>query len=470
MATDVMEQPIALVRTQSMWSAEVPVLNVVLEADDYDLNQYFETKTFADVFLVVAGQRYHAHKLVLGARCNYFKPLIADGWTAPEVELPFPDPLHVFPAVLQFLYTNRIDITPDVVAATVAWSCQLEIDSLKKAIGEKLSLMVGADNALDTLRQALRYPDAQHIATACSHILAKHLPLLEDQLLDMDYNVFLALVSSDKIMVRSEQQFMEFVFKYIEKNSSSLTADKIVALMSQVAYCDLHVDVLRALLEHPLVVTYSPQLVISGLAQRISAFSEHSHRMKARHELFYDDEFRWHPKKHGKQIKVCKNSSVCKKSGDTAATIRTLTALGSTGQFYWEVMFTRAGATAHGSMGNCYYAGVVQDKDDCIKYEDSMCESSANWNNAWGMHDASAQAGSDKRHGGSTITYGTGYGFKDRVGVLVDMDAHTLSFYVNDVAQGVAFQNIPTDCIYPAITIYNDKVKCKLIAATKPAI
>ena len=57
--------------------------------------------------------------------------------------------------------------------------------------------------------------------------------------------------------------------------------------------------------------------------------------------------------------------------------------------------------------------------------------------------------------------YGSGYGTGDVIEVTIDMDARTLSFATNGVSQGVAYENLPAEGVYPAIYMYgeNDSVQ-----------
>ena len=62
---------------------------------------------------------------------------------------------------------------------------------------------------------------------------------------------------------------------------------------------------------------------------------------------------------------------------------------------------------------------------------------------------------------GDDEAYGARYGTGDVIEVTIDMDARTLSFATNGVSQVVAYENLPTEGVYPAIDIYgkNDSVE-----------
>jgi hypothetical protein len=61
--------------------------------------------------------------------------------------------------------------------------------------------------------------------------------------------------------------------------------------------------------------------------------------------------------------------------------------------------------------------------------------------------------------------YGAGYGTGDVIEVTIDMDARTLSFAKNGVSQGVAYENLPEEGVYPAIDSYREHNSVEIIRA-----
>jgi hypothetical protein len=85
----------------------------------------------------------------------------------------------------------------------------------------------------------------------------------------------------------------------------------------------------------------------------------------------------WDKKAKGRLIKLTSDYKM-KKSQDCAASIRTATPLPVTGRHYFEVKFLRKSAKGGGTLGSCYYIGVVVD-DGKIDYENSLGEATQNW-------------------------------------------------------------------------------------------
>ncbi|PNH01459.1 ARM REPEAT PROTEIN INTERACTING WITH ABF2, partial [Tetrabaena socialis] len=76
----------------------------------------------ADVAVLVGGRTFHAHRLILSARCDYFRQLLrgsfAEG-SARQLSLPDADP-DVFAVVLRFVYTGTAADIPAAQAQAVA--------------------------------------------------------------------------------------------------------------------------------------------------------------------------------------------------------------------------------------------------------------------------------------------------------------------------------------------------------------
>lgn len=84
-----------------------------------DLLDLYRSKEYTDVTFVVNGQRFPAHKVVLAARCTYFRILLyGDMKEAREDEIPFNDATpESFEHLLEYIYSGKItlgDITEDV--------------------------------------------------------------------------------------------------------------------------------------------------------------------------------------------------------------------------------------------------------------------------------------------------------------------------------------------------------------------
>ena len=84
-----------------------------------DLLDLYKSKEYTDVTFLVSGHRFPAHKVILAARCTYFRILLyGDMKESRETEIPFNDTTpESFELLLEYIYSGRIslgDITEEV--------------------------------------------------------------------------------------------------------------------------------------------------------------------------------------------------------------------------------------------------------------------------------------------------------------------------------------------------------------------
>jgi hypothetical protein len=113
----------------------------------------------------------------------------------------------------------------------------------------------------------------------------------------------------------------------------------------------------------------------------------------------------------------------------------------SSGKYYWEVTV----ATWNGS-GAPFLFGIANASQD-INAE--LGQSANSW---------AYLPNGQKRHNGSTASYGASLATGDVVGIALDMDNGTLTFYKNGSTQGQAYSSI-TGFIVPAVSVYGNSTQ-----------
>ena len=106
----------------------------------------------------------------------------------------------------------------------------------------------------------------------------------------------------------------------------------------------------------------------------------------------------------------------------------------SSGKWYWEIIPTTSGSLAIG-----IDIGFV-DVSDVASYI-------GNKSNSYGYHSDSA-----KFNNATRTTYGATYAANNVMGVALDMDAGTLTFYKDNVSQGTAFTGLLSGFATPAVS------------------
>jgi hypothetical protein len=70
------------------------------------------------------------------------------------------------------------------------------------------------------------------------------------------------------------------------------------------------------------------------------------------------------------------------------------------------------------------------------------------------VHGWAYHANGQKYHTGVNVAYGAAYAAGDIIGVALDIDAGTLTFYKNNVSQGVAYSGL-SGTLFPAMSLFN---------------
>lgn len=125
----------------------------------------------------------------------------------------------------------------------------------------------------------------------------------------------------------------------------------------------------------------------------------------------------------------------------TASTWRSLRANQgkSSGKWYWEI-------TTSSTVGYCL-PGVANSTMSLASYTGVDA-------NGWGYF---GNSGNKFNNGGTA--YGATWNNTHTIGIALDMDAGTLTFYKNNVSQGQAFTGI-TGTVYPCSSLYDNASTC----------
>ena len=114
----------------------------------------------------------------------------------------------------------------------------------------------------------------------------------------------------------------------------------------------------------------------------------------------------------------------------------------SSGKWYWETT-----CTAIGSGGVYAYTGIAT---NTFNYDGSTNVAINSVGTYYYMGNANKSTGTGS--GQTTVAYGSTYTTNDVIGVALDMDVGTLTFYKNGVSQGIAYTGL-SGTFFPAIAL-----------------
>lgn len=115
-------------------------------------------------------------------------------------------------------------------------------------------------------------------------------------------------------------------------------------------------------------------------------------------------------------------------------------------------------------LGGGYFIGLCT--DDLVAFDCRPERGFKGRHAVWAVGDSSGRPRGIVRSGGQNSVewvVGSGYGHKDVMGVLVNMEARRLTFYKNGVKLGDAPPPAIPEVVYPLVTLVNKGVKATLI-------
>jgi len=135
-------------------SCEVPQSTIIS-----DLKSFVNNESLADISFEVEEQVVHAHKIML-MRCSYFKAMLEGGFRestggASKTPIRINDVRHqIFIALLEYLYTDRVDVQLDEAMELFQAADQFGVERLKIICEHKMLASITVDNAASIFHAA----------------------------------------------------------------------------------------------------------------------------------------------------------------------------------------------------------------------------------------------------------------------------------------------------------------------------
>lgn len=137
-----------------------------------DWRAFVNSPHLSDITIEVGGHPVHAHRVVLAARCSYFRAMFESGMsdaTSPTIAINDIDE-PVFLALLHHLYTDAVDISPDLALPLFAAADFLGVEHLKTVCVQ----LIEADLSSESVCRALTVAD-KHSASALKEACVEYI-------------------------------------------------------------------------------------------------------------------------------------------------------------------------------------------------------------------------------------------------------------------------------------------------------
>jgi len=151
-------------------TVEIPTSSLITDLRRIVLND----AKFSDVTFVLEGKHIHAHKLLV-ARCPYFRALFQEEVNYGQDKTIVIDdiPHNVFVALLEYLYTDDIEIQLDIAMDLCVAADKFGVERLKKLCEKKILISISIDNAASIL-MAANLHQASSLRTSCLDFILRN--------------------------------------------------------------------------------------------------------------------------------------------------------------------------------------------------------------------------------------------------------------------------------------------------------
>ncbi|XP_001605281.2 BTB/POZ domain-containing protein 9 [Nasonia vitripennis] len=143
-----------------------------------DIGALYLSDDYSDVTLIVSGQRFNGHKVILAARSQYFRALLFGGLresTQSEIELKEPT-LPAFKGLLKYIYTGHMSLAnqrEEVILDILGLAHQYGFVELEAAISDYLKEILNIKNVC-IIFDAARLYRLEFLMKVCYEFMDKH--------------------------------------------------------------------------------------------------------------------------------------------------------------------------------------------------------------------------------------------------------------------------------------------------------
>ncbi|XP_012538493.1 BTB/POZ domain-containing protein 9 [Monomorium pharaonis] len=222
-------------------SGEINHIHFVSE----DIGSLYLSEEYADVTIVVAGQKFRSHKLILAARSEYFRALLFGGMKESmqsEIELTAAS-LPAFKGLLKYIYTGRMSLTnerDEVILDILALAHLYGFMDLEAAVSDYLREILNIKNICSVLDTAILY-HLEFLTNVCFEYMDVHAVevIKHESFLQLSSCALTELISRDSFCA-PEIEIFSAVRSWVNANSDVDPAEVLTQLrLSLIPLSDL---------------------------------------------------------------------------------------------------------------------------------------------------------------------------------------------------------------------------------------
>lgn len=194
----------------------------ILDFLSKDIGSLCLAEEFADVHLVIDGERIPGHKMILAARSEYFRALLCGNMSESsknEIVLPILVPADYFKILLQFIYKGKVDFEPEKAFEILHLANQFCIEPVETAISSYLQNNLSTENIVDAFNAGCLY-SLEPLIKKCHDFVSMNMKIMIAQNLLQD----LSESALELVLQRShfipDKHFRVSIQKWINQNGS----------------------------------------------------------------------------------------------------------------------------------------------------------------------------------------------------------------------------------------------------------
>ena len=232
-----------------------------------DIGALYLSDDYSDVTLIVGGQRFNGHKIILAARSQYFRALLFGGLkesTQHEIELKDAN-LAAFKGLLEYIYTGRMSLTDrreEVILDILGLAHLYGFSELETSISDYLREILNIKNVCLIFDAALFYR-LEFLTRVCHEYMDKHAceVIQHESFLQLSAAALNELVSRDSFYAPEIDIFLA-VRAWVKANPDA--NDKSVLEKVRLSLVSI-TDLLNIVRPTKLI---SPEVILDAIASR----------------------------------------------------------------------------------------------------------------------------------------------------------------------------------------------------------
>lgn len=161
------------------------------------------TGNYSDMVLVTPTKKFKVHRIILAFSSDFFETLLRSEFKESldnVVELQLEDPRNVFPDIIKYMYSGKLEITLDRVVAYIALSDAYLVNKLNLMCKEFVAKNLKRSTALQLLVDAIEL-NQQEIVEQCLKVVASNFLHMQDvDFSQLEPLTFLTLLKHERLV------------------------------------------------------------------------------------------------------------------------------------------------------------------------------------------------------------------------------------------------------------------------------